>query len=1152
LLAARGDWRRWSGTLFADLPWADFGELHRHLSLPFELGDGEGALRAWVDVEHGEPDKATLDFALRAVSMHLPHAADHLVFEQLQGRLDAERDADGVRLHMRRLGFRTDDGLSWPAGALSLAWRQKQDPSSLQPSTQPVTGGELIGEQLDLDTLARAASRLPLGEAAQGWLQQLAPRGTLRRVKASWDGPWDAPKKYQVSASLDGLSLQAASSPEGPQHPSPGRPGVRNASLQFDADERGGKAQLSIKPGTLTFPGVWEQPEIAFDELDAAMSWRVTPLAGRAPRIEVTVDPVHIGNADVAGEFRAGWRSGDADGGGRDGRFPGHLDLSGKLQRARAESVARYLPLHIAPAAREYVQRSIRGGRITSASFRVNGELREFPFHASRDGELRIALQLQDVTYDYLPSHPGSGQLPRWDSPWPGFDRVSGELRFDRLAMSFRGVQGRLWGYELRDVQGGIDDLSDRRAVLKVEGRGRGPAADLLRFVRATPVASWIGPVIEPVSASGPSDLDLALRLPFGEPAQASLRGSVQLYGGELRVHPDLPVLQAARGAIDFTPRGFSLRDASARVLGGDVNFDGGLGADGALRIGAQGVATAEALRSTPQIAGLAQAASLLRGQAAYRATLARVRGQSELTVSSNLVGLQIDLPAPLAKAAPAAWPTRFQIAPMADMSAAGAPPRDQLSVDIADVFKAQYQRELSGASAKVLRGSLAVLDTLPPPAAGVQASLNLGRLDVDAWQAVLDRLDNAGGADSADGATLTAAASGYLPQSISMRADELRSGSRMLSRVVATVQRGPQDPVWRATVQADQLEGRLEYRPPKPPAQAGGVMARLQRLALPHTEVGSVENLLAQPPPSMPALDIVVDDFELRGRKLGRVEVQAVNRLAGRAGQREWQLDKLNLTTPEAQLTASGRWSAVGARRMALDFKLDLADSGAFIERLGAGHALRGGKGRMQGQLSWAGSPLTLDYPSMEGRVRLDVDAGQFLHGDPGAARLLGVLSLQSLPRRLSLDFRDLFQEGFAFDSISGDVTVARGTADTRNLIMRGAQATVLMQGSADLLRETQDLHVLIVPNIDAGGAALATMAINPAIGLGTLFAQWVLREPLRAAGTREFEITGGWAEPKVHAVERAVGAPAPVIEAPPAVPGSGAAAPDEPRLPG
>jgi uncharacterized protein YhdP len=301
---------------------------------------------------------------------------------------------------------------------------------------------------------------------------------------------------------------------------------------------------------------------------------------------------------------------------------------------------------------------------------------------------------------------------------------------------------------------------------------------------------------------------------------------------------------------------------------------------------------------------------------------------------------------------------------------------------------------------------------------------------------------------------------------------------------------------------------------------------------------------LLSQPPASVPALDIVVDDFELRGRKLGRLQVQAVNRLLpGRAGQREWQLDRLDLDVPEAQLRASGRWAAGGARRMALDFKLELADSGAFLERLGAGKALRGGQGRLQGQLSWAGSPLTLDYPSLEGKLRLDVDAGQFLHADPGGARLLGVLSLQALPRRLSLDFRDLFQEGFAFDRIEGEVAVARGVATTTDLQMQGAQATVLMQGSADLWHETQDLRVLVVPKFDVTGAALATMAINPAIGLGTLFAQWVLREPLIAAGTSELHVTGPWADPQVQRIERKLDVPTPA---------RGATDPTEKRPPG
>ena len=161
--------------------------------------------------------------------------------------------------------------------------------------------------------------------------------------------------------------------------------------------------------------------------------------------------------------------------------------------------------------------------------------------------------------------------------------------------------------------------------------------------------------------------------------------------------------------------------------------------------------------------------------------------------------------------------------------------------------------------------------------------------------------------------------------------------------------------------------------------------------------------------------------------------------------------------------------------------------------------------------------------------------DAGQFLKAGPGAGRLLSVLSLQSLPRRLALDFRDVFQEGFAFDNVTGDITIQDGVASTNNFRMRGVQAAVLMEGRADLARETQDLRVLVVPEINAGTASLAYAAINPAIGLGTFIAQLVLRRPLMAAGTREFHVHGPWADPKVERVERPPGAPLPDIGSPP-----------------
>jgi uncharacterized protein YhdP len=141
----------------------------------------------------------------------------------------------------------------------------------------------------------------------------------------------------------------------------------------------------------------------------------------------------------------------------------------------------------------------------------------------------------------------------------------------------------------------------------------------------------------------------------------------------------------------------------------------------------------------------------------------------------------------------------------------------------------------------------------------------------------------------------------------------------------------------------------------------------------------------------------------------------------------------------------------------------------------------------------------------------------GQFLKVEPGAAKLLGVLNLQALPRRLALDFRDVFSEGFAFDNIVGTAAIAQGVATTDNLKMTGVTASVLMNGSANIARETQDLHLVVIPEINLGTASVVAMAINPVVGVGTLLAQLFLRNPVMKSLTFEYKVSGSWSDPVV-----------------------------------
>ena len=1126
LLARSGDFGRWSGSLYAELPRAEIAALGRHVSLPFAIEAGDGALRAWLDIEQGRPRQATVDLALATLTLRLGPQLEAMSFTDLHARLVATRDERGIALRAQPLSFTAADGAPWPGGALALSWQQRQELASADTALHPVTGGELVADRLDLAQIAHIAQSLPLPDALRQSLQALAPRGVAKDLRLRWGGPIEAPLSYRAKARLESLVLAAAAAPPAEEpDPAPRRPGIAGAAVDFEAHQRGGQARLAISDGALVFPGVFAEPRLPLSKLTADIVWRIGPVrtAAMAAAVELEVRNARFESPDLRGEATARWKTGALPGVGAGARYPGQLELSGRLAEAQAQRIARHLPLQIGPAARRWVERAVLGGRIEDARFQVKGDLWNFPFANATRGEFRIGGLVDEVTLAYLPSVPVGGVEPAWSSPWPAFSRVAGRLEFDRGAMHIRDARGLSAGFEFRGVQGGIADLE--HPVLAIEGQGRGSAADLLRFARSTPVGEWIGGGLATTTAGGNADLRLALNIPLDQPERATVRGSIGLAGGDLRLAPELPLLAAARGRVDFTQRGFTVVGATARVAGGETGFDGGTQPDGALRFNAQGTASVEALLREPGLGALAPLAGRLRGAAPYRLQLGIVGGRTEWTLTSPLTGLRIDLPAPLAKAAEASWPLRVQSQP----TTAGA--RDALRVELGNQLQARFVREWAAAGPRIERGAIGVGTEPPPlPASGVEAALRLGSVDADAWQAALRALSPPPPAVAAVAAAPPGGMAGgpggadWWPQRLLLHADELRFGGRRWSALTVDATRLPAVTAagWRLRVAAEQGGGDLEWRATRD--GAGSLRARLSRLDLPPA---ADESAAVPAPAAVPALDIVVEEFISRGRHFGRVELEAVNGDSA-VRPREWLLRRFAVTTPQAQLQGSGRWSPDDGRRMALDFKLDLADSGAFAERVGAGRSLRGGKGTVFGELSWPGSPLVPDLKALAGGFEIALEAGQFLHAEPGAARLLGLFSLQALPRRLTLDFRDLFQEGFAFDSVTGHVRVERGVASTNNLRMRGVSAAVLMEGQADLQRETQDLRVVIVPELNAGTASLAYAAINPAIGLGTLLAQFVLRGPLALAGTREFHVTGPWADPKVERVERRVDAPA------------------------
>ena len=1105
-----GRWQDWSGQVYAFWPHADLRAWRHRLPLPAglqaDLVSGEGRMRMWTDIQRGAWTGSVLDLDLRDLQAVLGEHLQPLQLQVLAGRLSAQRQGPVWTLSTRGLDFRSSDGLPWPGGDVSFRYTEARDAQA--------ASGQLEGQALDLKTLHTLALRLPLSDSLHQDLQAWQVRGQLSRLQLQWQGQWPALSGYNMRLQGQDLHIEPAAA---------GAPGLglRGARLDLSLDERQGRATLDMpRGGEVLLGGVLEEPLVALKQLTAQVQWqRQADGRWRVPRWSARLD-----NTDLAGQLQGSWAPAETG--------PGVLDLEGRFARADAARIHRYLPLGVQAQARHYVRDAIVQGSASQVSVRIRGDLSRLPFSNPQDGEFRFAGQVRDLQMAYIPP----SLVPPGSRAWPALQSVRGDLVFDRLRMQLSGASGLLGeGLQVSNLRADIADMA-HQPVVDVQADVRGGAAPALRLVRQSPLGQMLGGILDQAEVSGQLSHRLRLTIPIEHAEKTRVQGSVQLQDNEVLLMPQIPRIEHARGQVLYTEQGFELQGVQGHALGGPVQLQGGWRVDApgqqrsSLSVRAEGQASAQGLRASGLLQELAPLWERVQGQAAYSAEVGWHAGHPELDIRSDLQGLALQWPKPLGKPAASALPLQVitRIDPVGK--------RERLQVVLGERAAVTYVRELlaEGAGmARALQGSLvlgggpAVAPALP--ASGVAGLVLMDHLSLDDWRALWPQGPVPAGAAGA-------AMQSHWPDRIGLQAGTLVLDGRTLHTVSAGISR--EGRLWRASVDARELSGQIDYEPGTQ-GRADRLQARLTRLDLPESAEQDVAQLLDRAPTELPTLDIVVEALQLRGKALGRVEVEAVNvESAGprAAGAREWRLSRLNLRVPEAELASSGRWSAAAGtlRRTELDVRLELRDAGALLERLGMPDVLRAGSGRLEGRIGWAGTPLALHYPSLHGQLRLDVARGQFLKADPGAAKLLGVLSLQALPRRLLLDFRDVFAEGFSFDQAQGDVRIREGMASTDNLQIRGINAVVRMQGSADLARETQDLRVLILPEVDAGTASLlAGLAVNPVVGLTSFLAQLFLRQPLRQANTQLFRIDGPWRDPRITRLPLPAGSAVPAAPA-------------------
>ena len=687
-------------------------------------------------------------------------------------------------------------------------------------------------------------------------------------------------------------------------------------------------------------------------------------------------------------------------------------------------------------------------------------------------------------------------------------------------------VRPLLGELESDDVQAALDKLDKIERVIWPARPGGAPTfkqyLDDIPGVEVQDV--WTD--IPPVSSQAKERLGYPTQKPealLARIIESKVQGVLQFADNDVTLQEAIPPLLRTTGKLEFNEKGLNLNGIKANFLGGPVAVSGGSQRDGSILIKAEGSVSSEGFRKNYAAPAMQRLSDHITGSARYNASIAVKKKRPEIVIESSLQGLGLNFPAPMNKAANDSLPLKLELTAMPSED---DDLRDELRISLGSTITARYARQKSpdkNADWRVVRGGIGVNAPEPQPDSGLIMNFNVKSLDLGAWNRLAGSIIGAGKQATAGAQADTLNIAQYVePEVLAARAGELIVLDKKWDNVVVGASR--QKNVWQANIDSEQASGYVTWNESQSGRGLGKVTARLASFIIPKSAVSEVTELLEgkDEATQIPALDIVVENFELFGKKFGHLEMTANNVRV--ATGREWRINKLSIANPDVELKATGKWSSKDGDSVSnLNYALEIADAGKLLERFGFMHVLRGGKGKMEGDLSWKGLPFSLDIPSLSGQLHLDIASGQFLKEDPGALKLLGVLSLQSLPRRLTLDFRDVFSEGFAFDGITGSVQIVQGVARTENFKMRSALATVLMDGSADVANESQNLHAVVIPEINAGAASVVyALAVNPVIGVGSFLAQLFLREPLMRAFTHEYKITGPWKDPVVTKVER------------------------------
>ena len=1042
----------WHGELFAQVKAADLAVWRPWLNYPVDLQSGTGDAQVWLDFADAKFEQVKSHVALNNLSVLMNKQTTPLIAKQFAGDISWSDLKNTQTLRAKNIQLSSNTGLNISNGNGVYI-------SSIH-NGKPWVKMDAQLAQFDLATIKQLVPYVNLPANITAQLNGFAPVGELQALNFSWQGELDAvtakTSTYKFSSTFKQLGISAYQKV----------PGFNNLAGKLEANEDGGVVNLQTQNAMLNFKDILRWP-LPASQLTGGFSWKIS-----GDKAIINAKDIFISSPHITGTLNANYNMNGIKG--------GYLDLSGKFNQGNAKYAPFYYPLVLGKTTMHWLDTSILTGRAEAINLTVKGNLADFPFVNSKNqldqklGLFRVTAKVRDASLEY-----GTG--------WPNIENLDIDLLFEGKRMELNSHKGHIYGNKIIRSKTEISQLDADSPILTVQSEVEGPVADGVKFVNESPVKQVTLGFTDDLKTAGQGKLALDLKIPLQNLEAAQYKGAYKISNGTIfaDLKAGLPELSKINGTLNFTESSLNAQNINSEILGVPAQFSMSTGADKVIRVKANGRITDAGIKKLSANAFTES----MQGSADWTGEITIKKPLVDISLRSNLVGMAVNLPAPFNKLA------NQELVFSLDKQQTNLH-SDSIHINYGNVVAAKILRTDQAGDMRFERGDIGInMAAAPPSQAGLTLHGKLDYVDSAEWLALFDK-------------TKKNESAAIKMNKAEFELKKLDVFGRSINALKVSAQ--PSNTGYKLAIESQEITGDAEWK------NTGNkkIIARLKNLSIPKTIASpskvETKKEIKRLDFEYPALDIVADSFEYNQKKLGTLSLNAFE------NGEDWVIEKMQISNADSTLNVQGNWhNWVRSPNTNFVVSFNTNNINKTLKRFGQPDAVKGGQAEITGVLQWPGSPHEFDASALSGHLKLDVSKGQFLKVDPSVGRLLGLLSLQSLPRRLSLDFRDLFSDGFAFDKITATAKIDNGILRSDDFYMTGPAAEAKIKGETNLKTETQRLNVKVIPHV-SDSLSLAAFAGGPIAGIAAFVAQKLLKDPFNKIVSSEYTIIGTWDKPQ------------------------------------